>query len=333
MTIRTRSKQLHCTFGYGSNPIQYINGPATVESITDSNPGPGSCYHIKYEPFTGYCGYGGGQHHYGKNMTTQWCGSGLTPPMLDRIKLMQYDLNWNKLPTSSQFGLLQFIAELDDTLLMFSKKFLSKLSYGAITWGVLPFVSEMKAFLDALERIFRRYSSDNSAYFYEDQISESMVDEYISSGVRWRSSVDVKVRHTGRVHMPTPDILQFFDLIGFQPSLSTVWDLIPLSFALDWFIPIGSYLDNLKHSEGWVSQIYFNGWTTTSLSVTIVPIDVPSDPNWKPAGTYKYTSFERVAQGRILNDVTYKPKVKFSLPDFMELFNTLYLANTILNKK
>lgn len=329
---RTRSRSKSAKFGFGSNPTQYLNGPAVYTSITDNNPGPGGCYHVTHKPFTGYAGFGGGQRHYATNLPApSWIGDSFLshPSVSEQVALLASNLNWNKLPTSSTFKIIQFLAELDDTLAMFTKKFISKLSYGAVTWGVMPFLSEMVALLDAINRIIDLINSESNIYPYHDSESTSVSFDYVGGELLWDVTVDIKMRNNGSIHMPQFDILQLYDLIGFQPSISTAWDLIPLSFAIDWFIPVGSFLDGLKASSGWVTHIYYEGWTSYTLEYKISPSSTqPYHPDWKPVANWSGKVFHRYYNRCVLNDIEYEPKQDwFEMPSFMELFNTFYLLS------
>jgi len=40
--------------------------------------------------------------------------------------------------------------------------------------------------------------------------------------------------------------LEASSLLGFNPSLATAWELVPFSFVVDWFIPLGDIFDDLS---------------------------------------------------------------------------------------
>jgi hypothetical protein len=167
-------------------------------------------------------------------------------------------LNWNKLPTSSKFGIIQFFAELDETLLML-KDIRSVASYGGVQWGILPFVSEMKALYDTVSKAA---TTDLSKIPYEDELSGQLFREVPFGSSGYAVEGEYTLRYSGHVSLDHIDpILRIYDQIGFHPTISTAWDLVPLSFAVDWFLPVGKYLDGLNE-DGWIRTASFTGWRT-----------------------------------------------------------------------
>lgn len=116
------------------------------------------------------------------------------------------------------------------------------------------------------------------------------------------------------------DRLNSLDL---YPNLANLWDLIPYSFVLDWFIPVQQWLEEIDtqiralnfqiycitQSMKWSRTVpppYVPGYVTTdSLSevhyIRSVGTDLPSPTfEWKKTGdnpTTSYTIFKRVADG------------------------------------
>jgi hypothetical protein len=54
------------------------------------------------------------------------------------------------------------------------------------------------------------------------------------------------------------------DIIGFHPDLATLWELVPMSFLVDWFIPVGDFLDTIN-SRGWIKPVLKIGPASTSF--------------------------------------------------------------------
>jgi len=60
--------------------------------------------------------------------------------------------------------------------------------------------------------------------------------------------------------------------LGLYDPLSVAWELVPFSFVADWFIPIGTYLDNLAAIPNisaltWVCNIRFYSGSGIGYSV------------------------------------------------------------------
>lgn len=241
-------------------------------------------------------------------------------------------LNWGKLPTSSEFGLIQAFAELDDTLALFTRKFWSELSYGSFTWGVLPFVSDVKALLETVKNL----SIPLDAAQYEDAYTTSRNIKVSPDGVHvFEGSLRVEYRLTGKLDLSFQDQASIWlDRLGFHPDIGTVWDLIPLSFAVDWLIPVGDFLDNLQRG-GWVKTANFSGWSTSKYEWSGVMTDI-GRPGL-PHSPFKATGFRRTNYANTLVVPPYElpssPLDNMPISSALKkAFNLAYLSRPAVNK-
>lgn len=327
--MRTRTKTASGKFGYNGG-AQYLNGAVVSEVISDQARGPGPCVHHKYSLYTGSCGTGPSTTlHTATNMPCENWAVGATEAVLARTHKLANDLEWSKLPTSNQFGLLQFLAELDDSLAIFTKKFIERLSYGSVTWGVLPFLSDIEALLLQIERLVSGIDFSQSAYCSTQTLGESF--KYRANGIEWTVNFRAVQRNMGFVALPGSfrDLSTLYDLLGFRPSLATAFDLIPFSFVLNWVSGVGDFLENLRVSEGWTAQVYFKGWSSTKIDWTVSNGVVLPEHGWvvNPPCVWQNVSYLRSFGDRILNDLEFKPSVEWvKLPSIKNVFNMFYLA-------
>lgn len=250
-------------------------------------------------------------------------------------------LNWNKLLSSSELGLIQILAELDETIAMFTKKFIKQLSYGSVTWGVLPFVSELKATIQAIQRSLNR--AVDAFQRYEDELTEGGKEKYTFSYTYSRYTFEIEyeavLRHSGSITLPDGSLyLEILDRIGLHLNPETAWDLIPFSFVADYFLPIGQWLQTISN-KGWIKAVMFEGWRTLDITGTYSGVDLqPVFPQRSDAGNYtcdcsaqthKFSYFVRT---RLSNSVLLDlpPDVSdfegVGSGDLLELFNTFYLG-------
>jgi hypothetical protein len=235
-------------------------------------------------------------------------------------------VEWDRLPTSSRFSIIQFFAELDDTLLLFTKRFWSSLSYGSFTWGVLPFVNDVKAILETISNLSVSLSSVN----YE-VVSE--FSEHVPFGKNTGFSYAGVQRLQGSLDLAlsSPAII-WLDRLGFHPDLGTVWDLIPLSFVVDWLIPVGDYLSSL-YDRGWIKSVPFYGWRSIKYSgVTHVFTSYPADYviDISLPGIIDFQGYRRDFIYGVL-DVDDTADLSFEFPSIKQLFNMLYIF--VLSRK
>lgn len=305
---RSRSRiPVKATHGIGNTLIASMD--FHKERITESSfPGSCSVEHVKHKKLVSLI-RSDGAYWYDYPMAA------LPIPGPDR-------LNWGKIPSSSQFGLIQFFAELDDTLLLFTKRFWSQLNYGSFTWGVLPFLNEVQSLVKTVDYLGRNIS----AFDYEDEYTRTIpVKDYIPTpGWSYSGTIQARYRLTGKadISFQHPGSI-LLDRLGFHPDLSTAWDLVPLSFVVDWLLPIGDYLESLR-GGGWVKTAFFTGWQTVKADISAVATHTELD---RPTSDCSYTVFSRTPSSIPLFVPQTPDKVPdLKLPNFRQLFNMIYLA-------
>jgi hypothetical protein len=235
---------------------------------------------------------------------------------------------------NNDFEIIPFIADIDGTIAMFSKKFLRDISYGAFTWGVLPFLSDLRALAQSLMDLYtglknyprctrvRRRVSYSKAFAYEDTFALG-VDYPIQQ-------IEAQISVNGVITFYPPDLSKplnrlrlLLDEIGFHPDLKTAWDVIPLSFVLDYFIPIGDLLESL-HPRGWGSYHYdFSGYLTAKGRYTTA---WTSQIFGQPRSLYVPSTWEFYEREFRSTALSNNEGVSFETPSLKELFNTTYLT-------
>lgn len=230
-------------------------------------------------------------------------------------------LDWQKLPSSSQFSIINFIAELDETLLMFTRRFWRQLSYGSLTWGVMPFVSDLRALLQTIRNVRAglqsfAYEASHDCPIEKLRIDHTVCTHSIVSG-------NVRVHHVGHCKVAEDSQLQqWIDVLGFHPDLATAWDLLPLSFVVDYFLPIGSYLESFR--SGWLSSVPFGGWSSAKYTLVVEFHSTPPCYNSDIVSTRSQLSrFDRWYGMDTLTVQT--GGFTWEGPSITELFNTLYI--------
>lgn len=174
-SIRTRSRTLtgsKTIYRYGN----YTSSSVSRDEIfTDSDKGDCSCSHVKPGLINGTLQFSF-QPAWESYANCPW-----TPRNPSGIKSLGekqlQTLNWDKLPSSTKSGIIQIIAEFDDTLALFGKRFWQQLSYGSFTWAVMPFVSDAVAVCDALSNL----SQSMDRFQYEDSLDMDYDYSYIAT--------------------------------------------------------------------------------------------------------------------------------------------------------
>lgn len=109
----------------------------------------------------------------------------------------------------------------------------------ALSYGVLPMQSDFEAIIKAVNRIPHQ---DRFGYRVE-----SATDTAFGNGIR----------HTRRVHLslsgPGPEITNPFRNAGFALTPENLWNIVPYSFVVDWFVDISAILSDIQTHSDFVS--------------------------------------------------------------------------------
>jgi hypothetical protein len=239
----------------------------------------------------------------------------------------------------SDFELIPFLADWDSTMAMFTKKYLRDLSHGAVEWGIAPFIRDCFALISSLRSLISKFPGSTCStvtrqrpLIYSRPYS-SILEESDEVGVV--TSVDGSTRVHGYVVKWAPkldsllDKLAFLlDKLGVHPDLSTAWDIVPLSFLVDYFLPIGDLLESL-HPRGWQDpSSHFTGFITHKMFAQTAGYRNRSGFRFVELPcTWKYYSRTYVINYPIRISKT----PAFSTPSLKELFNTAYLTTAMKN--
>lgn len=132
----------------------------------------------------------------------------------------------------------------------------------------------------------------------------------VSGATNWASATGW-YRHALKATLKEKDVVA---LSGLTDPLSVAWELLPYSFVIDWFIPIGNYLQarGLKQAlTGTFVETTSNTWETRGLRY--------NKANWLPSDRYE---FGPAVNSRFLTkslNRTVKTTLTVPLPDFKSL--------------
>lgn len=120
-----------------------------------------------------------------------------------------------------------------------------------------PLLSDVYGACDALSKREKRDWRVTSKAF------RSTDDVFTKNVTSWSGSAE---RHQGvfvRIDaLPSNDLTMSLSSLGVLNPLSVAWELVPYSFVIDWFLPIGKWLDSLDALLGY-TDIYQSVTTYT----------------------------------------------------------------------
>lgn len=249
-----------------------------------------------------------------------WMNRLLSPELFDSLPSLKVE-NWGELSHQATENLdllssnmLEFILELRKIKTLVPKlKNLKKVkthasNYLGMKYGILPTISD-------LESIFNAFKANR----YYDQHGLTRVSAYdkVDSSISLLGQ-QVPIYHTRRIHLAINEMDTGLDSlvekarnIGVFPSLGNIWDLVPFSFVIDWFVDVGSVLERIDtHHRLFNLDIpYVIKSDKIETSVLIVDPKVGAGANLSISRYNRQVTTE-VPQPRIFGDVVKPPTVQ-----------------------
>lgn len=247
-------------------------------------------------------------------------------------------LRWKKLPTSNEADLMTAFAELDDTIAMLGKNIVKSASYGGYKWGWSPLISDIMAVNDCGNRVKESYLDGNrrSSPYRSKHVIRKNSPIIPHRGGKIRHEWEVTVTMNGVVTYEN-DVLAFYDYMGFHPSPKLVWDLLPLSFAVDYVLPIGDMLKSITPSKGWTKAANFTGWLVIRAVCKEVMVEYPFVSGRRLLYEMTYPDSLFVTR-TFVNNYALEQKIipasidPFKVPTWQQAFDLAYLSEAFYNR-
>jgi len=138
----------------------------------------------------------------------------------------------------------------------------------------------------------------------------------------------VNLEHHSKVRLDyvmDNDLYQTLGQLGITNPLHALWDRVPWSFVVDWFIPVGNYLGNLDADLGW----QFKAGSITRFSKFRIPTisHAVKDNVYPVSGFISVGSFNAYAYSfkRSALDSSPSPRI----PRFKNPLSGQHIANAI----
>lgn len=110
---------------------------------------------------------------------------------------------------------------------------------------------------------------------------------------KYTSTVDASMRVSGEIWFSVSNPLtRSLDMLGLLNPMSVAWELVTLSFVVDWFLPIGKYLSEIVPPQG---VDFVDGWVSVKTNGGVSHrTDINSDTGWHTSLTSKEVCKERI---------------------------------------
>lgn len=194
-------------------------------------------------------------------------------------------------------------------------------------YGILPLIKDIQGLVDEI----KTYASKSRKVRYVATATydiKEREDFSTTSGIKsvgYYSSTGklvVKYRLEATV---TDKVLEDLNRLGITNLATGAWEAIPFSFVVDWFLPIGNFLNRLDALQGWtVSNVTMTTFSKVKHKY-VRHIGGTSSDGW---------TWEDATIGWELDNVECKREILSSLPSmpfpsFKSPLSTLHIANAI----
>jgi hypothetical protein len=149
---------------------------------------------------------------------------------------------------ANNVNMFAFLRDLRRPLDLIPKlKNLSKLkthagNYLAFEYGVLPTIDDLSAIFQAFQQALP-YRDRFGFNLYTALHEASVSDGLLSASLEQRIKLAIRTEDTQFI-----ELLDKMSNTGFDLTFQNVWDLIPYSFVLDWFVDVGGFLERVDTS-------------------------------------------------------------------------------------
>lgn len=189
-----------------------------------------------------------------------------------------------------RFNALEFISDLKNPTKLIPKlrnlrniKGLAG-TYLNVKYGILPTVDDLTSLYESVVKVRKNVDRNGFQTNSAGYLSSSEVGPY---------------RHTLEQHLKIAidnedsriqSIVTGLENVGLMPNASTLWELIPMSFAVDWFVNVGDYLGDIDANR---RLARFNVRYCTTSTKRTWEVDIDPDEAQGFTGTIQACAYER----------------------------------------
>lgn len=112
-------------------------------------------------------------------------------------------------------------------------------NYLTVEYGILPTISDIEEIIRAVKRI-APYLDKNGFETYTAGYHEVLTDKSMTYELTQRIKLAIEDEDD-----EFQALVQRLDSMGTLPTFENVWDLVPYSFVIDWFVDVGGFLERV----------------------------------------------------------------------------------------
>lgn len=180
----------------------------------------------------------------------------------------------------------------------------------AYTYGLRPLLQDVYGALEALDK---RNKPLVPIYTVRSGTRQDVMTEVWFAKPKYYRRASGTITVSGCIEFSVNNpLLKILDSVGLVNPLSIAWELVPFSFVVDWFLPVGQVIQNVVPPQGVDFQ---SGWVSFKcrggmLSTTHIPYFIPNAlPDWS-------TSARSLETWKRRSPLSSFPSYHLVVPDF-----------------
>lgn len=199
----------------------------------------------------------------------------------------------------------------------------------ALQYGWLPLLTDIHGSLLALDKLDRSdWRVTAVSKVQTEQVSNGL--HTTATNFKWYSYGICKAKHSVYCRIdaqPSSSAIASLASVGVVNPATLAWELLPYSFIVDWFLPIGDYISQFDALAGW--EIL--GYSSSAFSTGTLEFRGVSTTDYDQYGNSYYTRREWSGDRRFCRLVrTASATVPFPLfPKIKDPRSTLHMANAL----
>lgn len=112
-------------------------------------------------------------------------------------------------------------------------------NYLTVRYGILPTISDLRSIFGAFKKVIPNRDRFGDENFYASHRVSEVIDK-ITIEVEQHVKLSV-----GKEDNAFDALFTGLERVGLFPNLENIWDLIPYTFVIDWFVNVGEFLERV----------------------------------------------------------------------------------------
>lgn len=112
-------------------------------------------------------------------------------------------------------------------------------NYLTVKYGILPTIDDLKSIVESFKKI-KPYIDKNGFSTY----SAGFTDSKVIGDITFKLEQHIKLAIADE-DSAFYDFIERMESTGFAPNFENLWDLVPYSFVIDWFVDFGDFLERI----------------------------------------------------------------------------------------